>query len=70
MVLVTSLSAPAGRAADPAELPEVPVDQRGLSIGEKVPAFRAPDQWNRSRDFESLSGPRGLVLVFVRSADW
>jgi hypothetical protein len=46
------------------------VDRRGLAIGERIPALRAPDQWNRLRDFESLSGPRGLVLLFVRSADW
>jgi hypothetical protein len=70
VVLVVSFSAPGGRAAGRAEPPEVPVEQRGLSIGVEIPAFQAPDQWNRPRDFASLAGPRGLVLLFVRSADW
>ena len=30
----------------------------------------APDQEGRQRDFQSLTGPNGLVLVFFRSADW
>ena len=53
--------------ADP---PGVPVDQRGLPIGSKVPDFRASDQWGRIGTFDSLVGPKGLVLLFVRSADW
>jgi hypothetical protein len=69
-LVVVSFSAPGCRAADRPEPPEVPVEQRGLSIGVGIPAFQAPDQWNRPRDFASLSGPRGLVLLFVRSADW
>jgi hypothetical protein len=50
--------------------PAVPVEQRGIAVGEKIPAFEAVDQFGRTQTFESLVGPKGLVLLFVRSADW
>ncbi|HEU5182186.1 MAG TPA: hypothetical protein VFW45_15485 [Candidatus Polarisedimenticolia bacterium] len=50
--------------------PEVLVEPRGLPLGAHVPAFHATDQSGRPSSFESLVGPRGLVLLFVRSADW
>lgn len=49
---------------------QVPVDQRGLAPGAHVPAFEAIDQTGRARTFHDLAGPKGLVLLFVRSADW
>ena len=42
----------------------------GPSIGEKVPDFKLPDQNGREHSQEQLMGPNGLLLVFVRSADW
>ena len=42
----------------------------GPRVGEPLPAFEARDQDGRLRDFASLAGPNGLVLVFFRSADW
>jgi peroxiredoxin len=48
----------------------VDASQIGLSAGAPAPDFSLPDQAGRSRDFASLAGPRGLVLVFFRSADW
>ncbi len=42
----------------------------GPEIGTKIPEFSLPDQTGQSRTLASLSGPRGLVLVFYRSADW
>lgn len=53
-----------------ATMPEVLVEPRGLPLGAHVPAFHATDQSGRPSSFESLVGPRGLVLLFVRSADW
>jgi len=54
-----------------AEAPSlVPVQQRGIAIGEKIPSFEAVDQFGRTQTFASLVGPKGLALVFVRSADW
>lgn len=46
-----------------------PVSQEP-SVGQSLPAFEAPDQTGRKRSFENLRGPKGLVLVFFRSADW
>jgi cytochrome oxidase Cu insertion factor (SCO1/SenC/PrrC family) len=42
----------------------------GPKVGEPLPAFSLVDQSGRSRDFASLVGPKGLVLVVFRSADW
>ncbi len=42
----------------------------GPAIGSKVPPFKAVDQYGKRQNFESLRGPKGLVLLFVRSADW
>ena len=46
------------------------VTKLGPQIGEKVPDFSLPDQNGQTRTLASLMGPRGLVLVFNRSADW
>jgi peroxiredoxin len=35
-----------------------------------VPDFSLPDQQGRTRTLQSIAGPRGAMLVFVRSADW
>jgi hypothetical protein len=42
----------------------------GPRIGEKVPDFELPDQNGREHSLQQLMGPKGLLLVFVRSADW
>ncbi len=43
----------------------------GPSVGDRVPApIVAPDAAGIENSFDSLTGPRGLVLAFVRSADW
>jgi len=62
LLLVAQAQAPAPPRPDPMEL--------GPQVGQRLPAFQARDQSGRSRDFASLKGPKGLVLVFFRSADW
>ncbi len=47
-----------------------PKIKTGPSVGARIPEFTASDQYGRPRTFESLRGPEGLVLMFVRSADW
>ncbi|MBI3210988.1 MAG: hypothetical protein HYZ37_19050 [Candidatus Solibacter usitatus] len=47
----------------------VPKDP-GIKAGEKMPAFQLRDQNGKTQTLESLRGPKGLMLVFVRSADW
>ena len=42
----------------------------GPEVGQKIPSFRAPDQNGKMQDFNSIRGPNGAMVVFVRSADW
>lgn len=42
----------------------------GLSVGQKAPAFSAPDQFGHPRSLDSLKGKNGTILLFFRSADW
>jgi hypothetical protein len=42
----------------------------GPDPGSRIPAFSAVDQTGRTRQLADLSGPKGLMLVFFRSADW
>ena len=42
----------------------------GPKVGEKVPSFSLYDQSGKERDLASLMGPKGLVVLFSRSADW
>lgn len=42
----------------------------GPAVGERIPAFELVDQLGRSRNLQNLSGDRGLLLLFSRSADW
>ena len=44
--------------------------QTGPAIGEKVPDFTLSDQSGQTRSLYDLMGPKGLLLVFSRSADW
>jgi hypothetical protein len=46
------------------------VSKLGPQVGEKVPDFSLPDQRGSRQTLSSLTGPKGLVLVFSRSADW
>jgi cytochrome oxidase Cu insertion factor (SCO1/SenC/PrrC family) len=61
-------------AAQSARLHPVPdLDKNmktGPSVGERIPSFQLPDQNGVPRTFANLRGPKGLVLLFVRSADW
>ena len=44
---------------------------QGLKPGVAIPQpFAATDQDGATRDFASLAGPNGLVLLFNRSFDW
>jgi hypothetical protein len=42
----------------------------GPDVGAPVPVFTLQDQYGAPRNFDNLRGAKGLVLVFVRSADW
>jgi len=52
-------------------VPEPPQTiERGPRVGEAIPAFEAPDQSGRRQRFETIRGPTGALIVFIRSADW
>jgi methionine sulfoxide reductase heme-binding subunit len=42
----------------------------GIKIGERIPPFKLSDQNGNVRDFNSVKGSKGAVLLFFRSADW
>jgi hypothetical protein len=42
----------------------------GPAVGQPVPDFSLPDQSGRTQTLKSVSGPKGTMLVFFRSADW
>ena len=42
----------------------------GPVVGQQVPAFAAQDQNGRTETLRSITGPKGAILVFFRSADW
>lgn len=46
------------------------VQTLGPQVGTRVPDFSLLDQKGQSRTLSSLMGPKGLMLVFYRSADW
>ena len=57
-----------GGAQQPA--PAVDTSKLGPQVGAPVPPFSGVDQFGKPQSLASLSGPKGLMLVFSRSADW
>jgi peroxiredoxin len=45
------------------------VQKLGPQVGARVADFTLLDQKGQSRTLASLKGPKGLMLVFYRSAD-
>jgi cytochrome oxidase Cu insertion factor (SCO1/SenC/PrrC family) len=48
----------------------VDVQKLGPQVGAKVPDFKLNDQQGQPRTLRSVMGPKGVLLVFFRSADW
>jgi hypothetical protein len=42
----------------------------GPQVGGPAVEFQLVDQFGHSQTLQSLSGPKGTMLVFFRSADW
>ena len=49
---------------------KIDVSKLGPQVGERVPDFSLQDQNGATRTLQSIMGPKGAMLVFVRSADW
>jgi hypothetical protein len=72
LLLALFLLTPTALAQDVFDKPD-PLDgnmKTGPAVGEKIPPFEAVDQNGRIRDFDSIKGPNGALLLFYRSADW
>lgn len=67
ILVLSTLSYPA-RAQAPRE--KIDVSKLGPQVGEKVPDFNLKDQYGNVQTLQSIMGPKGAMLVFVRSADW
>ena len=66
LALSLALAVPLATVAATAAIAAAPIE-----VGAKVPAgFTALDINGKSRDFSSISGKKGVVLVFFRSASW
>jgi peroxiredoxin len=48
----------------------IDVSKLGPQVGERVPDFTLKDQNGKPWTLQSIMGPKGVVLVFCRSADW
>ncbi len=62
LVVVASLGAQRGNQQLSRPVP--------FGAGDRIPQFHAPDQEGRDRQFSDLTGPKGLVIFFFKSADW
>jgi hypothetical protein len=69
VLLLSPLGIGSAGQAPPARA-RVDVSRLGPQVGERVPDFSLPDQTGRVRDLQSIMGPRGAMIVFLRSADW
>jgi hypothetical protein len=49
---------------------KIEVSKLGPQVGEQIPDFSLKDQNGKPRTLQSIMGPKGAMLVFIRSADW
>lgn len=49
---------------------KIDVSKLGPQVGERVPDFSLKDQNGKVWALPSTMGPKGVMLVFLRSADW
>ena len=49
---------------------KIDVSKLGPQVGERVPDFSLQDQHGKTWTLQSIMGPKGAMLVFMRSADW
>ena len=66
---LSSRPAEAGQGAEPVR-ETIDVSALGPQVGEQVLDFSLADQSGRMRDLQSIMGPSGAMIVFLRSADW
>ncbi len=47
-----------------------PAASSGIEVGKKIPDFKLRDQNGKLQTFQTIRGPKGAAIYFVRSADW
>jgi peroxiredoxin len=65
-----AVAALAATVAPGASVAQAPAKELGIAIGVKAPPIAATTQTGASATFAELRGQNGMVLAFVRSADW
>jgi hypothetical protein len=60
----------AATAQFPSSRKSINISTLGPQVGERVPDFSLKDPNGKSWMLQSIMGPKGAMLVFVRSADW
>ena len=73
IVMATLIMGLTWMACAPTSTPErtrVDVSELGPQVGERVPDFSLPDQNGKTWTRQSIMGPQGAMVVFVRSANW
>jgi cytochrome oxidase Cu insertion factor (SCO1/SenC/PrrC family) len=51
-------------------LAQADISKLGPQVGAKAIDFQLTDQFGRQQTLKTLAGPKGTMLVFIRSADW
>ena len=64
------LAASSAAAQGPAAAPAIDVTRLGPQVGQRIADFSLSDQLGKTWTRDALMGPKGLMLVFSRSADW
>ena len=64
------LMVPLGQTTAAQQREKVDVSKLGPQVGQQVPAFSLKDQTGKVQTLQSVMGPKGTMLVFLRSADW
>ena len=59
----------AGQSPAPTR-PKIDVSKLGPQVRDRVPDFSLKDQSGKIWTRQSIMGPKGAMLVFLRSADW
>ncbi|MPY86900.1 MAG: hypothetical protein GEU99_03165 [Luteitalea sp.] len=67
-LLASSSEARLGQPSSTSQM--VDIQRLGPQVGERVPDFNLVDQTGNRLTLKSVLGPKGALLVFVRSADW
>jgi cytochrome oxidase Cu insertion factor (SCO1/SenC/PrrC family) len=68
MALLASMPATPQSQSQPRQ--KIDVSKLGPQVGDRVPDFSLKDQNGKDWTLQSIMGPKGAMLVFIRSADW